>query len=74
LKQELEAYPAKTQSKFSEWNENKDREIPQKKDMFGVKQDKNNEQIIIENILTKKSGKPLVKDSKESQDFSKGKD
>ena len=56
------------------WNENKDREIPQKKDMFGVKQDKNNEQIIIENILTKKSGKLLVKDSKESQDFSKGKD
>lgn len=56
------------------WNKNKDREIPHLKDMFGVKQDKNGEQIIIKNIITKKSGKPLVKDSKESKDFSKGKD
>ena len=56
------------------WNENKDREIPNQKDMKGISIDGNGEYIEIKNVITKKSGKPLVKDSKESQDFSKGKD
>jgi len=56
------------------WNENKDREIPHQKDMFTVKINKNGKQTKIKNIITKKSGKPLLKNSNESKDFSKGKD
>ena len=56
------------------WNENKDREIPNQKDMKGISIDGNGKYVEIKNVITKKSGKPLVKDSKESQDFSKGKD
>jgi len=56
------------------WNENEDREIPHQKDMKGIGIDENGEYIEVENVITEKSGKPLLKDSKSSKDFSKGKD
>jgi len=57
------------------WNENKDREIPNQKEMIVTYRGENGELFTdYDDGITKKSGKPLVKDSKESKDFSKGKD
>ncbi len=57
------------------WNENKDREIPNQKDMIVIYSGENGELFTdYDDGITKKSGKPLIKDSKESKDFSKGKD
>jgi len=57
------------------WNENEDREIPNQKDMIVTYRDENEELFTdYDDGVTTKSGKPLLKDSKESKDFSKGKD
>lgn len=42
------------------------------KDMKGIKLNENGKYIELQNVITKKAGKPLLK-SKESNEFSKGK-
>jgi hypothetical protein len=57
------------------WNENKDREIPNQKDMIVTYRGENNELFIdYDDGVTTKSGKQLPRKNKESKEFASGKD